>query len=125
MRLILILLGSVIAMSIDPRSAASADDIKIDDPATVDALTEAKAQIKRSRDGRIISVNLSFKPATDELVARLDGLPALRKLDISYTSVTPNVVNHLKTLPELRELHTYVVSRLAMNTLVPFRALPT
>lgn len=61
----------------------------------------------RDESGHIVDIDLASTWITDADLARIGGLPRLRRLDLAHTKITDVGMEHLKTLTTLTELNLY------------------
>jgi hypothetical protein len=54
--------------------------------------------------GKLIAVDLSFTPVTDEFLKKLNALPDLEKINLTDTNITDAGLENLGDMPSLKEL---------------------
>ncbi len=81
------------------------DMVDVDDQEIIDELMARQVAIRKSKKGRILSVDFSGIASTtdDQIVQKLSGLPRLKHVILTGSKITDQVI---PTLAALRQLDT-------------------
>lgn len=74
---------------------------------------------RMAEGGKMVEIDLSYTPASDEFLKKLANLPDLEKLDLTGTPVTDAGLDHLAKLPVLKHL-TLLVSQVTPDEAAKF-----